>query len=147
MNGLVRKSAAPASNPRSRSALSDNVVSRITGMCAVRGLDFNRLHTSNPSNLRHHHVEQDEVGQLGFGYLHGCRPETGVNGVEALLVQLAFQHNDVQRQIVNDENERLLPRFALGARAGLRGHLLTLPFPGCGYGHSSVGPQRAPHCE
>src|SRR3954470_17861271 len=47
--GLVRKSSAPASSPRTRSAGLSSAVTITTGMKCVAGLDFSRRHTSNPS--------------------------------------------------------------------------------------------------
>src|ERR1700754_2985704 len=47
--GLVRKSSAPASRPRTRSAGLSSAVTMTTGMKCVAGLDFSRRHTSKPS--------------------------------------------------------------------------------------------------
>src|SRR5947209_724165 len=47
--GLVRKSSAPASSPRTRSAGLSSAVTITTGMKCVDGLDFKRRHTSKPS--------------------------------------------------------------------------------------------------
>src|SRR5216684_538181 len=47
--GLVRKSSAPASSPRTRSAGLSSAVTMTTGMKCVAGLDFNRRQTSKPS--------------------------------------------------------------------------------------------------
>ena len=47
--GLVRKSSAPASSPRTRSAGLSSAVTMTTGMKCVAGLDFSRRQTSNPS--------------------------------------------------------------------------------------------------
>src|SRR5947199_1497682 len=47
--GLVRKSSAPASSPRTRSAGLSSAVIMTTGMKCVAGLDFSRRHTSKPS--------------------------------------------------------------------------------------------------
>src|SRR5262245_13059208 len=47
--GLVRKSSAPASRPRTRSAGLSSAVIITTGMKCVNGLDFSRRHTSKPS--------------------------------------------------------------------------------------------------
>src|SRR5713226_5466638 len=47
--GLVRKSSAPASRPRTRSAGLSNAVTITTGMKCVAGLDFSRRQTSKPS--------------------------------------------------------------------------------------------------
>src|SRR6266853_4174086 len=49
LTGLVRKSSAPTSRPRSRLATSDNAVTMTTGTSAVRGLALSRRHTSKPS--------------------------------------------------------------------------------------------------
>src|ERR1700690_1927537 len=47
--GLVRKSSAPASRPRTRSAGLSSAVTMTTGMKWVAGLDFSRRQTSKPS--------------------------------------------------------------------------------------------------
>src|SRR3984957_14135351 len=47
--GLVRKSSAPASKPRTRSAGLSSAVTMTTGMKCVTGLDFSRRQTSKPS--------------------------------------------------------------------------------------------------
>src|SRR4051812_49017198 len=47
--GLVRKSSAPASNPRTRSAGLSSAVTITTGMKCVAGLAFSRRQTSKPS--------------------------------------------------------------------------------------------------
>ena len=47
--GLVRKSSAPASSPRTRSAVWSSAVTITTGMWCVAGLLFSRRQTSNPS--------------------------------------------------------------------------------------------------
>src|SRR5581483_8928311 len=47
--GLVRKSSAPASSPRTRSAGLSSAVIITTGMKWVAGFDFRRRHTSKPS--------------------------------------------------------------------------------------------------
>src|SRR4051794_21752666 len=47
--GLVRKSSAPASSPRTRSAGLSSAVTITTGMKCVDGLDFRRRHTPKPS--------------------------------------------------------------------------------------------------
>src|SRR5690349_15445056 len=47
--GLVRKSSAPASSPRTRSAALSSAVTMTTGMKWVAGLDFSRRQTSKPS--------------------------------------------------------------------------------------------------
>src|ERR1700730_9005100 len=47
--GLVRKSSAPASSPRTRSAGLSSAVIMTTGMKWVAGLDFRRRQTSKPS--------------------------------------------------------------------------------------------------
>src|SRR3954454_4065340 len=47
--GLVRKSSAPASSPRTRSAGLSSAVTITTGMKCVDGLDLSRRHTSKPS--------------------------------------------------------------------------------------------------
>src|SRR5450631_563398 len=47
--GLVRKSSAPASRPRTRSAGLSSAVTMTTGMKCVAGLDFSRRQTSKPS--------------------------------------------------------------------------------------------------
>src|ERR1700754_4512968 len=47
--GLVRKSSAPASSPRTRSAGLSSTVTITTGMKCVAGLAFSRRHTSKPS--------------------------------------------------------------------------------------------------
>ena len=47
--GLVRKSSAPASSPRTRSAGLSSAVTITTGMKWVAGLDFSRRQTSKPS--------------------------------------------------------------------------------------------------
>ena len=47
--GLVRKSSAPASRPRTRSAGLSSAVTITTGMKWVAGLDFSRRQTSKPS--------------------------------------------------------------------------------------------------
>src|SRR6201999_845769 len=45
----VRKSSAPASSPRTRSAGLSSAVTITTGMKCVAGFDFSRRHTSKPS--------------------------------------------------------------------------------------------------
>src|SRR5688572_15064375 len=50
LTGLVRKSSAPASRPRTRSAWSLSAVTITTGRKRVRGLARMLLHTSNPSS-------------------------------------------------------------------------------------------------
>src|SRR3954451_19899999 len=47
--GLVRKSSAPASSPRTRSVGLSSAVTITTGMKCVAGLAFNRRQTSKPS--------------------------------------------------------------------------------------------------
>ena len=47
--GLVRKSSAPASMPRTRSATAESAVSSTTGISRVAGSAFSRWHTSKPS--------------------------------------------------------------------------------------------------
>ncbi len=47
--GLVRKSSAPASSPRTRSDGESSAVTITTGMKCVAGLDFSRRQTSKPS--------------------------------------------------------------------------------------------------
>src|ERR1700716_1729040 len=47
--GLVRKSSAPASRPRTRSDGLSSAVTMTTGMKWVAGFDFSRRQTSNPS--------------------------------------------------------------------------------------------------
>src|SRR5688572_140885 len=47
--GLVRKSSAPASSPRTRSAGLSSAVTITTGMKCVAGSDFSRRQTSKPS--------------------------------------------------------------------------------------------------
>src|SRR5580692_6187292 len=47
--GLVRKSSAPASRPRTRSAGLSSAVTMTTGMKCVAGFDFSRRQTSKPS--------------------------------------------------------------------------------------------------
>src|SRR5664279_1876316 len=47
--GLVRKSSAPASRPRTRSAGLSSAVTITTGMKCVAGFDFSRRQTSKPS--------------------------------------------------------------------------------------------------
>src|SRR5580704_1389220 len=47
--GLVRKSSAPASSPRTRSAGLSSAVTITTGMKCVAGLDFSLRQTSKPS--------------------------------------------------------------------------------------------------
>src|SRR5476651_448759 len=47
--GLVRKSSAPASSPRTRSEGLSSAVTMTTGMKCVAGFDFSRRQTSNPS--------------------------------------------------------------------------------------------------
>ena len=47
--GLVRKSSAPASRPRTRSEGWSSAVTITTGMWCVAGLVFSRRHTSKPS--------------------------------------------------------------------------------------------------
>src|SRR5258708_5583900 len=47
--GLVRKSSAPASSPRTRSEGLSSAVTITTGMKCVAGLDFSRRQTSKPS--------------------------------------------------------------------------------------------------
>src|SRR5690348_13757073 len=49
LTGLERKSSAPASRPRTRSAASVNAVTITTGMSAVRASALSRRQTSNPS--------------------------------------------------------------------------------------------------
>ncbi len=49
VTGLVRKSSAPASSPRTRSAGLSRAVTITTGMKCVTGLDFSRRQTSKPS--------------------------------------------------------------------------------------------------
>src|SRR5260221_11529710 len=49
VTGLVRKSSAPASSPRTRSAGLSSAVTITTGMKCVAGLDFSRRQTSKPS--------------------------------------------------------------------------------------------------
>src|SRR5215467_7251643 len=49
LTGLVRKSSAPASRPRTRSLGSLRAVTMTTGMCRVRGLALMRWQTSKPS--------------------------------------------------------------------------------------------------
>src|SRR5882724_2954521 len=49
LTGLVRKSSAPASRPRTRSFGSERAVTMTTGMCRVRGLALMRWQTSKPS--------------------------------------------------------------------------------------------------
>ena len=47
--GLVRKSSAPTSRPRTRSAGWSSAVTITTGRCSVAGSDLRRRQTSNPS--------------------------------------------------------------------------------------------------
>ena len=49
LTGLLKKSSAPASNPRTRSVASVRAVTITTGICSVFGSAFRRSHTSNPS--------------------------------------------------------------------------------------------------
>src|SRR5665213_2013633 len=49
LTGLLRKSSAPASRPRTRSAVSVSAVTMTTGISAVRGSALRRLQVSKPS--------------------------------------------------------------------------------------------------
>ncbi len=49
LTGLVRKSSAPASSPRTRSSNWSRAVTMMTGICCVVASALRRLHTSMPS--------------------------------------------------------------------------------------------------
>src|SRR3984957_8830717 len=59
-----------------------------------------------PLQPRHHHIEQDDVGQLGIGELQSGRPVIGRDDLEILARQLGFEELDVEFDVVDDEDAR-----------------------------------------
>ena len=104
--GLVRKSSAPASSPRTRSDGWSSAVTITTGMWWVAGLVLSRRQTSKPSmsgiitsssTMSHSRALADRQ-RLGAAHRG--------HDVEILGRQPRFQQLDVGRNVVDDEDAR-----------------------------------------
>jgi len=62
VDGLVRKSLAPALTAFSMSPISASAVIMMMAMSRVRGFALSRSQISLPADFGHHDVEQDEIG-------------------------------------------------------------------------------------
>ena len=104
--GLVRKSSAPASRPRTRSAGLSSAVTITTGMKCVAGLDFSRRQTSKPSmsgimtsSRMMSHSARAQISSASA-------PLDAVIDVEIFGRQPRFQKLDVGGNVVDDQNTR-----------------------------------------
>jgi hypothetical protein len=103
--GLVRKSSAPASSPRTRSDGLSSAVTMITGMKWVFGSDFS---DGKPQtvDVRHHHVKQNDVAFRAFTDFESLHSAICRHHVEVFGGQPRFEQLYVGENIVNDQNAR-----------------------------------------
>ena len=106
LTGLVRKSSAPASRPRTRSAALGERRHHDDGNMRVRGLALMRRQTSNPSMPGIMTSSRTMSGVCFSMSVERFGAAVGRHDVEILGRKLRFQQADVGRNIVDDQNAR-----------------------------------------
>ena len=102
--GLVRKSSAPASSPRTRSDGWSSAVTMTTGMWCVAGLLLRRRQTSKPSMsgiiTSSRTMSHSALAQIASA----SAPLIAVDDVEIFGRETGLQQLDVGRYVIDDEN-------------------------------------------
>ena len=101
--GLVRKSSAPASSPRTRSDGWSSAVTITTGMWCVARIALEPPAHLEPVHIGHHHVEQNEVAFGALADRQRLLAAHGGDDVEIFRRQPRLEQPDVGGHIVNDE--------------------------------------------
>ena len=77
-----------------------------------RRIRLEPLHDLDAVELRHHHVEQHEVGQLGADLFERLLAIAGNDDVIAEAFEAGPDDIDIVRHVVDDEDFRRLTHFA-----------------------------------
>ena len=103
--GLVRKSSAPASSPRTRSAGWSSAVTITTGRCEVAIWAFQPPAHLEAVHLGHHHVEQNDVDEIPSrtGRVASGPLET-LKHLEIFVVEADFEQLAIGGVVVDDED-------------------------------------------
>ena len=104
LTGLVRKSSAPASSPRTRSDVSDSAVTITTGMSAVASSAFRRRHTSKPSSFGIMTSSRMRSGRSSGRDLQGGIAVVRGQHVEVFGRELGLEQTHVHFDVVDDED-------------------------------------------
>ena len=102
--GLVRKSSAPASSPRTRSDGWSSAVTMTTGIWWVSGLLLSWRQTSKPSMPGHHDVEQHHVAFRALADRQRIAAVHGGEDVEIFSRKPGIEQLDVGGDVVDDED-------------------------------------------
>src|SRR6185437_7871232 len=89
LTGLERKSSAPASSPRTRSAASVSAVTITTGMSVVRASALSRRQTSNPSMRGIMTSSRMRSGRSSWAMRNAPSPSLAVSTLKYSLASLA----------------------------------------------------------